>query len=200
MIVVDSRERQLIELVKDEAVVEVQTLSVADVLITDASGKVHLAVDAGSLDVAGVEVTTADWADGEVFEGLLDQVEGNIGQIDGDGAYDTRAAYDAAQARDARLVVPPRENAVPWEDEHPRSEALEDIAKDGMKEWKKNAGYHRRSLAENAMYRLKRLFGDRLASRLFETQVTEVHVRIAAMNVMTALGMPVSVCIGTTAA
>jgi hypothetical protein len=33
-------------------------------------------------------VTTADWTDGEVFEGLLDQVEGNIGQIDGDGAYD----------------------------------------------------------------------------------------------------------------
>jgi hypothetical protein len=44
---------------------------------------------------------------------LLDQVEGNIEQVDGDGAYDTRAAYDAAQARDARLVVPPRENAVP---------------------------------------------------------------------------------------
>ena len=48
------------------------------------------------------------------------------------------------------------------------------------------------------MYRLKQLFGDRLASRLFETQVTEVHVRVAAMNIMTALGMPVSVCVGST--
>lgn len=132
--------------------------------------KVHLAVDAGSLDVVGVEVTTAGWTDGEVFEGLLDQVEGNIEQIDGDGAYDTRGVYEAAAARGARLVVPPRDNA----------------------------GYHRRSLAENAMYRLKQLFGDRLASRLFETQVTEVHVRVAAMNVMTALGMPVSECVGST--
>ena len=132
--------------------------------------KVHLAVDAGSLDVVGVEVTTAGWTDGEVFEGLLDQVEGNIEQIDGDGAYDTRGVYEAAAARGARLVVPPRDNA----------------------------GYHRRSLAENAMYRLKQLFGDRLASRLFETQVTEVHVRIAAMNIMTAIGMPVSVCVGST--
>ena len=50
------------------------------------------------------------------------------------------------------------------------------------------------------MYRLKQLFGDRLASRLFETQVTEVHARVAALNTMAALGMPVSVCMGTTAA
>jgi hypothetical protein len=43
------------------------------------------------------------------------------------------------------------------------------------------------------MYRLKQLFGDRLASRCFEAQVTEVHVRAAVMNIMTSLGMPNSV-------
>jgi len=32
---------------------------------------------------------------------------------------------------------------------------------------------------------------------LIETQVTEVHSRIAALNVMTYLGMPVSVRVGT---
>ena len=68
-----------------------------------------------------------------------------------------------------------------------------------MEEWKNSTGYHQRSLAENAMYRLIQLLGDRLASRLFETQVTEVHVRIAAMNIMTALGMPLSARIGTAA-
>jgi hypothetical protein len=62
-----------------------------------------------------------------------------------------------------------------------------------MAEWKRESGYHQRSIAENTLYRLKQLFGDNLASRLFETQVTEVHTRIAAMNVMTYLGMPVSV-------
>jgi hypothetical protein len=46
------------------------------------------------------------------------------------------------------------------------------------------------------MYRLKQLLGDRLSSRIFETQVTEVHVRIAAMNIMTSLGMPVSTRLG----
>lgn len=161
--------------------------------------KVHLAVDAKILDIIGVEVTTPAWEDGEVFEGLLNQIEGTIEQIDVDGADDTDSSYEAASQRGATLIVPPRENAVPWEDEHPRTKALAAIAEQGMKEWKNSTGYHQRSLAENAMYRLKQLFGDRLASRLFETQVTEVHVRIAAMNIMTALGIPISTRIATVA-
>jgi hypothetical protein len=160
--------------------------------------KVHLAVDGNEKDVIGVEVTTVEWRKSEVFEGLVEQVEGEIDQIDADGAYDTREAYAVAAERGARLVVPPRDNAIPWEAGHPRNDALERIAEQGVAEWKQATGYHRRSLAENAMYRLKQLFGDRLASRLFETQVTEVHARLAAMNVMTYLGMPVSVRIGTT--
>ncbi len=160
--------------------------------------KVHLAVDGNAKDVIGVEVTTVEWADGEVFEGLVEQVEGSTEQIGGDGAYDTRKAYDVAASRVARLVVPPRENAVAWEDGHPRNDALEQIAEQGIATWKQASGYHRRSIAENAMYRLKQLFGDSLASRLFETQVTEVHARIAAMNVMTYLGMPISVRVGIT--
>jgi len=87
---------------------------------------------------------------------------------------------------------------MPWEEGHPRNNALEQIERLGMAEWKQTAGYHRRSLAENAMYRLKQLFGDSLASRLFETQVTEVHARVAAMNIMTYLGMPISVRVGVT--
>ena len=113
------------------------------------------------------------------------------------GRYDTRQAYAVAAARETKLVVPPRENAVPWEKGHPRNAVLEQVVQRGMAEWKKESGYHRRSIAENAMYRLKQLFGDSLASRLIETQVTEVHTRIAALNAMTYLGMPVSVRVGT---
>lgn len=161
--------------------------------------KVHLAVDADARDVLAVEVTTTAWTDGEMFSGLINQIEGHIEQIDADGAYDTREAYDIAAQREARLVVPPRENAVPWEPAHPRTQALTAIAQKGEAQWKRDTGYHRRSLAENAMYRLKQLFGDTLASRLFETQVNEVHARIAAMNRMTYLGMPKSVRVGVTA-
>jgi len=161
--------------------------------------KVHLAIDTATMDAIGVEVTTTEWADCDVFEGLLDQIEGTIEQIDVDGAYDTREVYAAASKHGATVVVPPREGAVPWEDGHPRNQAIADIAAHGVKAWKNASGYHQRSLAENAMYRLKQLFGNHLTARLFESQVTEVHVRIAAMNIMTALGMPVSVRLGTAA-
>jgi len=147
--------------------------------------KVHLAVDADAKDVIAVEVTTPAWGDSEVFGGLLDQVEGRIGQVDGDGAYDTREVYEAGLARGVDVVVPPRENAVPWGAGHPRTRALADIAGQGLEGWKASSGYPRRCLAENAMYRLKQLFGGSVASRVFEAQVTEVDVRIAALNTMT---------------
>jgi hypothetical protein len=161
--------------------------------------KVHLAVDAHAKDVVGVEVTSASWTDGEVFADLVGQVDVPIEQIDGDGAYDTREAYAVAAQREAALVVPPRENAVAWEDDHPRTQALAEIAQKGRQPWKKDSGYHHRSLAENAMYRLKQLFGEAVASRMFESQVNEVHARIAAMNQMTYLGMPISVRVGVAA-
>lgn len=158
--------------------------------------KVHLAVDAHEKDAVSVAVTTEEWGDNEVFRELIDQIEGSIEQIDADGAYDTREAYDVAETRGATLVVPPRKNAVPWEAEHPRTQALQEIEEKGREQWMDDTGYHHRSIAENAMYRLKQLFGDSVASRNFDAQVVEIHARIAAMNLMTYLGMPVSVRVG----
>ena len=50
--------------------------------------------------------------------------------------------------------------------------------------WKSDSDYHRRSIAENMMYRLKQL-GDSLYSRTFERQVTEAHVRAVIINTFT---------------
>lgn len=62
--------------------------------------------------------------------------------------------------------------------------------------WKQHSGYHRRSLAETAMFRLKTLFGGHLKNHRFDTHTTEAYARLAALNTMTRLGMPetVTVC------
>ena len=60
------------------------------------------------------------------------------------------------------------------------------------KEWKKNSGYHVRSLAETTMFRLKTIFGDSLSARLLETQTTQALIRCAALNKILHLGMPQS--------
>ena len=63
---------------------------------------------------------------------------------------------------------------------------------DARKLWKKLKGYHRRSLAETAMFRFKRFFGNDLRSRTLETQRAESREKCEALNIMTRLGMPES--------
>ncbi len=60
----------------------------------------------------------------------------------------------------------------------------------GRTAWKRSSGYHMRSLAETAMFRLKMTFGDHLSARLLENQTTQALIRCAALNAITHLGMP----------
>jgi len=88
--------------------------------------------------------------DAEVLPELLAQVEGDIAQVAADGAYDSRACHDLLLERKASAAIPPRANAAVWEPlpdgrVHPRSAALEVIQRDGLKAWKQQIGYHRRS-------------------------------------------------------
>ena len=157
--------------------------------------KIHLAVDASEKDIIGVEVTTADWGDNEMLPGLPDQIPGPIAQVSADGAYDTEGCHEAIAQREARATIPPREGAVRWGQAHPRDAILDAIDTLGRDGWKADSGYHRRSLAENAMNRIK-LLGERLFSRHFERQVAEVHARVCIINRFTYLGMPNSVRAG----
>ncbi|GAV35210.1 transposase DDE domain protein [Roseomonas sp. TAS13] len=157
--------------------------------------KVHLVIDADSHEVRAVEMTDNRHGDGEIVPGLLTQLPKaeRIGVISGDGAYDTRGVYEASASREATLVVPPRRNGKPWKvrttGAAERNESLRAIKRLGRRLWKRWSGYHRRSLAETAMSRLKRL-GERLAARDPARQVAEVQIRCAILNTFNALGMP----------
>jgi hypothetical protein len=162
--------------------------------------KVHLAVDADNHEVRAVEMTDHRHGDGEILPSLLAQVpeEERIADIGGDGAYDTRTAYAAAAARNAAPLVPPRRNGKPWKTPTvgagERNETLRAIKHLGRRLWKRWSGYHRRSLAETAMSRLKRL-GERLWARDPARQVAEVQIRCAILNTYNRLGMPDTVAI-----
>ena len=90
----------------------------------------------------------------------------------------------------------PRRDAKIWQHGNrkkaplPRDENLRAIRRQGRKKWKQDTGYHRRSLAETAVYRFKTIFGNTLNSRTLSRQVTEVRVKAAALNRMTRLGLP----------
>ena len=158
--------------------------------------KLHLGVDEGTGEILAAVVTTNDVADCEVLPDLLEQVDALIEQVSGDGGYDTFECYDTITERQAKAVIPPRTNAkIKQPNEckplpHPRDESIRRVRQVGSKQWKHESAYHRRSLSETAMFRLKSFFGGKLRRRFFQNQAVELFLQCAALNRMIQLGKP----------
>ncbi|BBF79430.1 mobile element protein (plasmid) [Acinetobacter ursingii] len=157
--------------------------------------KLHIAIDAETLQIRAVQLTTNDVSDSQVLEDLLAQIllDEQVDFVYTDGAYDTKHCRQVILDRDAHAVIPPRKNAKPWKDQQARSiernELLKTIKRLGRSLWKKWSGYHRRSLVETKMHCIK-LLGDKLTARSFPSQVNEIHARVAVLNKFTELGRP----------
>ena len=135
---------------------------------------------------------------------MMEDVGSGIGQFTADGAYDTRAVYEAlavSGTADIKVVIPPKKTATvdpraigPW---CQRNDAINRIAEVGRRQWRKESGAHQQARAENGMYRYKRLFGDGLRARKVEAQKWEARIAVNVLNRMTELGMPESVKVAT---
>lgn len=166
--------------------------------------KLHLAVDEATHELVAVVVSTNSFKDSQLLADLLEQVGDEIKQVSADGAYESRNCYDAIRARQARAAIPPQKRARIWHhgntrgerhirdggERHIRDENLRAIRRAGRAQWKRESGYHRRSLAETAVFRVKMIFGERVGARSFDGQAAQLLVRCAALNRMTHLGMP----------
>jgi hypothetical protein len=145
-------------------------------------------------EAVALSMTGKDVLDRREVRGLLAGVEGEVIEVMGDGAYDFQDCYRAIHERGARSVIPPKKRARArgGPEFTDRDAAVRRGREVGRGEWKREAGYHRRSLAETAMMRLKTVFSDKLKAREWRRQETELRVRCAALNRMTGLGMPQS--------
>lgn len=154
--------------------------------------KLHLCIDHTTHEVVSLSMTHKDVLDRVEVPHLLKAVEGEVSEVLGDGAYDFEVCHRAIHQSGARVVIPPRKGARVRGQPHfrDRDDAIRRSREVGKEQWKKQSGYHCRSLVETAMMRIKTLFSDRLKSREWSRQQTELRVRCAAMNRMTALGMP----------
>ena len=158
--------------------------------------KLHLGVDEATHEFVAVAVTTNNFKDSQLLADLLQQVGGELSQVSADGAYDSRTCYDAIRERGARASIPPQKRARIWRhgntksERHIRDENLRAIRRKGRAAWKRESGYHRRSLVETAVFRVKTIFGERVSARSFAGQAAQLLVRCATLNRMTHLGMP----------
>jgi hypothetical protein len=178
--------------------------------------KLHLGVDSDTGEIRAVSLTDNTSHDGSQVGPLLEETlsdtseadtsgadpseappsEADLDAVGADGAYDTWDVYSTITDRGARPVIPPQKNAKIRKHGNcsgpplPRDEAIRYIRGHGRKKWKRVSGYHRRSLAETAVYRFKQLMGRFVEARRWENERTEVRLKAKALNKMTRLGMP----------
>ena len=64
------------------------------------------------------------------------------------------------------------------------------ILEKGRVRWQHESGYGLRNLVENAMCRIKTIYGGKLKFRNIENQKSESRIVLNNINLMTAIGMP----------
>jgi hypothetical protein len=163
--------------------------------------KIHVGMCADSGQVVVSAVTSNDVSDDEAMIHMMESLEGiPLGDVLGDGAYDTSDCREAIHDHGGKQVIPPDKNAklqkgIPFPCMQERDAAIrriQELGEEGRAQWKQEIGYHRRSRVETLMFRYKTILGDRLASRRKSTQATEVAIKLDVLNRMTELGMPKS--------
>jgi hypothetical protein len=158
--------------------------------------KLHLSVNPDTREIVAEALTENSSHDADPVAELLEQVDGQMGTFYGDGAYDKWKVYEGLAARNIAPVIPPQHNAKIKQHGNgaaeplPRDEAIRGIRQLNRSRWKREVGYHRRSLAETTMYGVKQAFEDRLKNRTLENQRTETRIRCKIINRFTQLGLP----------
>lgn len=158
--------------------------------------KLHLAVNPDTHEIVAETMTENSCDDAGQVDALLDQVAGKIDSFYGDGAYDKWKTYETLRNRRIKAIVPPQRNAKLKRHGNAsgrplsRDVTIREIRRHGRRRWKEQVGYHRRSLSETAMYRMKCCFGDHLKNREIPNQQTETRLRSKILNKFTRLGLP----------
>ena len=158
----------------------------------------HLGVDRSGVIVARA-LTEASVDDATTGITLIEAVDGALGRVTADAAYDTVGFYEAAGTRRATVVVPPTSTANVSR-HGPRSSARDRtilaVKETGRRRWKQMSGYHGQARVENAFFRYKSIIGDGLRACSPAGRETEVVLACNILNQMTGLGRPMSYRIG----
>lgn len=162
--------------------------------------KFHIGIDAETQDILCCELTENNEGDAEVAERMLEDLPCKVKSARGDGAYDASRFRKKVHDKGGTCIVPPPRDAAykgmigdDWEQERDVAiAAIHGFGGDdmGRKLWKICCGYHERSLAETAMLRVKKMFGDKLKARDLGAQKTEAICKSLIINKMNKLGMP----------
>jgi hypothetical protein len=157
--------------------------------------KLHIAIGE-NYQVLACELTTLEVGDTTAVPYLLAQIETNFETFIGDGAYDGDQVSQAVLEKEpkAKVVIPPPKTAVlSTTEDTQRDQHIQTIKQQGRMAWQRETGYNLSSLVELSIQRYKRIFGNIMKARKLSQQKTEAWISLFALNIMTSLGMSVSV-------
>lgn len=160
--------------------------------------RMHIGADPSTGLIQVATMTTNSITDATAAWPLLKQLGGKVKKFMGDGGYDKRKIYAELERLKIKPVIPPQKNARIAKHGNcrgrtmPRDRTIRFIRAHGRKKWKKTTGYHKRSIAENIMFRYKTILGNNLQARTLQRQCVEALVCCKILNQMNLAGMPLS--------
>jgi len=152
--------------------------------------KVHIAVDVKTKEIVGIEVTDERVGDGKMFSPLIDQSKQNlegrkIEQVDADGAYETRDAFNKLAENNITPAIKIRSNTSTKSRGSPlRANQAREYLKLGYKSWKKKYDYGKRWAAEGVFSLVKRITGESISATKPELMLHEVALKFKFANIL----------------
>jgi len=151
--------------------------------------KIHTGINVKTREIIYNKSTSSKVSDISILPEAIEQVGDKISKILADGGYDSKRSYSSFSPQ-IKVLIPPRKRAVIDNITHQRNTAVNFIDEHSRSRWKREVGYHQRSIVENTFSRWKTIFGENIQSKNENAQQVEVTIKSEILNKMTSLGMP----------
>jgi transposase len=155
--------------------------------------KLHVAVDVKSGKIISYRITTEKVSDNAMFRPLIEDADRNIGErkikmVYGDGAYDTRTAFNIMEEMSIQPCIKVRKSAgTRSRGSSYRAKYVREYKRLGYERWKKEAEYGKRWRAESTFSALKRIFGETVRAATMKQMFREVEMRIMIYNMLLSI-------------
>lgn len=164
--------------------------------------KLHIAINVNTGEILSSFCGKSTANDGESMPNLLASIDESISAVCGDMAYDKVNCRAAIQERGARQLIPPCRNARLTKNNRnltkkrqilkERDDAINYIqhntingdASMARAAWKKQVGYHARSLVETTMLQIKQHCRDRLTTRTESNRLVQAQIKCKIVNLV----------------
>lgn len=154
--------------------------------------KAHFGIDENHI-IQAAKLTDRFTPDEDVVGDLLAQIDEEVDQFTGDGAYDKTPVYTQIHTHSpkADIAIPPAKNAVITNRAHAmRNRNIAEIAANGRMAWQQERCYGQRNYSELGIQRYKRILGKAMHAREMPNQKQEFMIGCSVLNKMTGIGMP----------